>query len=106
MLHSPRPCDQIWPCGLLDTWNGVSFFHDDNVTSAADMEIHTDATPTSFAGIFGNHWFQGYFPLGLQLEDTSMALYELYPIVMACVLWGHLWACKKLLFHCDNLATV
>lgn len=91
---------------FLDTWNGVSFFHDDNVTSAADMEIHTDATPTSFAGIFGNHWFQGYFPLGLQLEDTSMALYELYPIVMACVLWGHLWACKKLLFHCDNLATV
>jgi hypothetical protein len=35
-----------------------------------------------------------------------MAFYELYPIVMACVLWGYNWSRKRILFNCDNLATV
>jgi hypothetical protein len=35
-----------------------------------------------------------------------MAFFELYPIVMACVLWGHLWTRKQILFNCDNLAAV
>lgn len=42
----------------------------------------------------------------LQGEAKSMAFYELYPIVMACVLWGQFWPRKRILFHCDNLATV
>ena len=25
---------------------------------------------------------------------------------MACVLWGHEWQRKRILFHCDNMATV
>lgn len=35
-----------------------------------------------------------------------MAFFELYPIVMACVLWGHNWNRKRILFHCDNMSTV
>ena len=57
-------------------------------------------------GFFKNKWFQGHFPQELLCKDTSMALFELYPIVMACVLWGHNWSRKRILFHCDNLATV
>lgn len=91
---------------FLKNWNGVSFFLDDQVTPAVDMELYTDATLTSFAGYFKNKWFQGFFPEELYAEKQSMALFELYPIVMACVLWGHLWSCKKILFHCDNMATV
>lgn len=56
--------------------------------------------------IFEGHWFQGFFPPEILQERTSMALFELYPIVMACVLWGHLWSRKRILFHCDNMATV
>ena len=29
---------------------------------------------------------------------------ELYAIVMACEVWGHLWTRMRILFHCDNLA--
>jgi hypothetical protein len=43
-------------------------------------------TLTSFGGIYVNQWFQGDFPCELSNEQTSMAFYELYPIVMACVL--------------------
>ena len=35
-----------------------------------------------------------------------MALFELYPIVVACFLWGSQWLKKRILFHCDNMATV
>jgi hypothetical protein len=35
-----------------------------------------------------------------------MAFLELYPIVVASLLWGSEWKCKKILFWCDNEATV
>lgn len=91
---------------FLSNWNGVSFFINDNITYACDLQLYTDATQTSFGGFYDNQWFQGDFPEELSNEQTSMAFYELYPIVMACMLWGHLWGRKRILFNCDNLATV
>ena len=40
------------------------------------------------------------------LQQRSIQWKELYPIALACHLWGHLWPRKKLLFHCDNQAVV
>jgi hypothetical protein len=48
----------------------------------------TDATATSFGGFFQGKWFQGNFPAEILGGNTSMAFFELFPIVMACVLWG------------------
>lgn len=91
---------------FLSHWNGISFFINDDITTAADIQLFTDATLTSFAGFYQNQWFQGDFSKELLSEQTSMAFFELYPIVMACVLWGHNWNRKRILFHCDNMATV
>lgn len=92
---------------FLREWNGTAFFLNDDVSKAADMHLYTDATDKSFGGLFNNRWFQGYFPAEVfKWEATSMAFYELFPIVMACVLWGHYWPRKRILFHCDNLGTV
>lgn len=35
-----------------------------------------------------------------------MAFLELYPIVVAAILWGNEWKRKKILFYCDNAAVV
>ena len=35
-----------------------------------------------------------------------MAFLELYPIVVAAMLWGSEWNGKQILFYCDNEATV
>ena len=91
---------------FLSGWNGVSFFLDEEYTQAADIRLFTDSTDTAFGGIYNNKWFQGYFPNDLYSEDTSMALFELYPIVMACSMWGYTWARKKILLNCDNESTV
>ena len=37
---------------------------------------------------------------------SSTALLEIYPIVAAAQLWGHLWSKKSILFYCDNSTTV
>ena len=93
---------------FLSQWNGVSFFLDENETYAEDFEFYTDATPVGFGGYFQGKWFYGNFDKDLvpQSCKASMALFELYPIVMAAVLWGDLWRRKRIVVHCDNSASV
>ena len=84
-------------------------FHDCYFTSSYDFELYTDAASTiGFGGYFQGKWFSSYWPVNLPTltDNSSMAFLELYPIVVAALLWGHLWPCKKILFWCDNEATV
>ena len=37
---------------------------------------------------------------------AAIAFLELYPIVVAAVLWGKQWSGEKILFYCHNIATV
>ena len=95
---------------FLTGWNRVSFFYDDEITIASDMELFTDAASNfGFGGYFQGKWFSNSWPSELpeSLDSTmSMAFRELYPIVVAAYLWGHLWCRKRILFHCDNEAVV
>ena len=36
----------------------------------------------------------------------SIAYKELFPIVIAAIIWGGLWGQRTVCFHCDNLAVV
>ena len=42
----------------------------------------------------------------LEKDALSIALQEFYPIVIAAILWSKFWSRKRILFHCDNKATV
>ncbi|XP_062566915.1 uncharacterized protein LOC134229226 [Saccostrea cucullata] len=95
---------------FLKQWNGHTFFLEENVTCASDISLYTDASSTiGYGGYYYGEWFQGKWPPEIQDlgDDTlSMALLELYPIVVAAVIWGHKWSGKRIKFWCDNLATV
>ena len=95
---------------FLSQWNGIALFLDDSITPAPDFDLYTDASSTlGYGGYFDGKWFQGEWPQQLtKLNNSaiSMALLELYPIVIAAMLWGHQWARKRICFHCDNQATV
>ena len=95
---------------LIARWNGVLFFLDNHITKAHDMSLFTDAAgSTGFGGIYQNYWFNGVWPTNLKMEtnpDISIAFQELYPVVVAAILWGQYWACKRILFYCDNQAVV
>ena len=70
--------------------------------------IYTQIKDKAYAGIYHKKWFQGKFPTKLIEGDEtiSMALLELYPIVVACVLSDKDWSRRRVLFNCDNMATV
>ena len=96
---------------FLEHWNGISLFLDESETLAADMDLFTDASGTiGFGGFFQGQWFSSAWPDDidslLDKDAISIAFQELYPIVIAAILWGHLWSRKRLLFHCDNKSTV
>lgn len=93
---------------VLMGWNGRSLFLDNRTTEAADIQLFTDATDKCFGGFYQNQWFQCVFPEDLTLENESlfMAVFELYPIVVAAVLWGSNWKGLRIVFNCDNEATV
>jgi hypothetical protein len=95
---------------FLEQWNGISFFNDIKRIPANSMQLYTDASSTlGFGGFFNGDWFCDRWPDDLpseQVKDISMALRELYPIVVAAILWGHNWSTKRILFSCDNLAAV
>ncbi|XP_076089881.1 uncharacterized protein LOC143061586 [Mytilus galloprovincialis] len=94
----------------LSTWNGINMFYESHLTSAADMHLFTDASSTiGFGGFYQGKWFCDTWPKDLPTisdKSLSIAFLELYPIVVSAVLWGKGWYKKRILFHCDNLASV
>lgn len=95
---------------FLSDWNGINLFYEKTLTQSADMMLYTDSSSTiGFGGYYQHRWFCDRWPANLpEISDTSlsMAFLELYPIVVAAILWGKEWTGKRILFYCDNLATV
>lgn len=93
---------------FLTTWNGISMFRHTELTLDHDFHLYTDAASTlGFGGLWENQWFAGEWPAEIaSLPTTSLALMELYPIVVAVYLWGHSWSRRRICFHCDNSSTV
>ena len=95
---------------LLSKFNGVSMFHDSNLTSNIDLEVYTDSSSSvGFGGFnkktgeyFADTWDNHPLPVG----SHSMSYMELYPIVVASLLWGREWERKNIAFMCDNEGTV
>ena len=97
--------DISWWLRFLPSWNGRAIIPDPNWTRSPDMELFTDASGSLGYGIFYmGHWIANPWPPLLQ--NRSIQWKGLYPIALACLLWGHQWTGKKLLFHCDNQAVV
>ncbi|XP_049902504.1 uncharacterized protein LOC126391655 [Epinephelus moara] len=92
--------------------NGISFFYDDFITHPADIQLYTDAAPSvGFGGYYGGRWFAAAWPsefesLDVESRSPSSALYELYPVIIATLIWGHEWSKKCITIHSDNTAVV
>lgn len=111
-VHLNKECkaDLYMWLSFLKNWNGINFFYEKTLTKAADMMLYTDASSLiGFGGYYQHKWFCDRWPDNLPCKSdfaASMAFLELYPIVVAAVLWGKEWCGKRILFYCDNLATV
>nr|XP_055023094.1 uncharacterized protein LOC129413423 [Misgurnus anguillicaudatus] len=97
---------------FLSSWNGISFFYNDYITHPEDIQMYTDAAPSiGFGGYYSGRWFASEWPpefsnLIQQSDFPSSALYEMYPVIIAAILWGHEWSRHSILIHSDNSAVV
>ena len=69
---------------FMSEWNGISFFYDENVTFAADMQLLTDASGVAYAGFCEGKWFAERCPGNmpkLGSREMPIAYYELVPII-------------------------
>ncbi|XP_063295365.1 serine/threonine-protein kinase N2-like [Pelobates fuscus] len=91
---------------FLSDWNGRNLFIPP-LTLESPL-LWTDAAgQTGFAAIFGNRWLRDAWPseaVGLPAFTKTSALFEIYPIVAAAKVWGHLWGGKAVKCYSDNTA--
>ena len=96
----------------LETWdtfltqfNGKAFFLDPKCLTSHTLHLYTDAAQSlGFGAVLQEQWFYGAWPDEWKLFDITFL--ELFPIVLALHLWGHLLANKRIVFHTDNMALV
>lgn len=110
MVSLDARCEHRFWSLLCNKWNGISFFYNEELESSLAIELYTDAAPSvGFRVFFNNQWFADVWPeklSSLPANTASTALMEMYPIVIACLLWCKHWSRKQILFYCDNEATV
>ncbi|XP_045172644.2 uncharacterized protein LOC123534449 [Mercenaria mercenaria] len=90
---------------FLEHFNGTSFFINEKHLSSDSLCLYTDASGSKgFGAIYKRDWFFGAFPESW--HKANITFLELYPIVIAVILWGHLWKNHTLVFNTDNEALV
>ena len=104
-LNKDCQLDLQWWNEFLPSWNGISFLDLPEWALVPDFELSTDTSSNLGCGAYyQGEWFSAAW-LASQ-KPLGMAYKELYPIIIACHLWGHRWSRKHVLFHCDNESVV
>ena len=69
------------------------------------MSLYTDAASlVGWGAYWCDRWIQAHW--SVSEENMNIAWKELFAITAAVNTWGHHWARKKVLFHCNNQAVV
>ena len=72
------------------------------------MTVTSDASGTWGCGAFQHQtpakWFQLQWPPSW--ASVSIAAKELFPVVASAAMWGGSWTKSRVVFQCDNMATV
>ena len=97
--------DLQWWLDFLPSWSGTSLILDSNWTLSSAMHLFTDASGSKGWGAYwADRWLQAEWSSEQAKHDITWK--ELYAVVCAVNTWGHNWARKKILFHCDNNTVV
>ena len=104
-LNTECQADLEWWVSFLGAWNGTSILRPLRAASP-EVELWSDALGSWGCGAYWcGLWFQdpwGHLPIATQ----GIAAKELFPIVVASVLWGHAWTGCTVCCYCDNKAVV
>ena len=96
----------MWQTFLVN-FNGRALIPDQFWCEDNDIQLYTDASGgVGCGGFLSGKWFQARWPAEVIASEKSIAWLEFFPIVIAVVLWGHLFRGKRILIRSDNEAVV
>lgn len=104
-LNKECRADLEWWRTFIVSWNGTSILRPLRVATP-DVHVWSDASGGWGCGaVLQGEWYQ--IPWGpLPISSVSIAPKELFPIVVAGVVWGQHWRGCTVCFHSDNEAVV
>ena len=96
---------------FLDHYNGITAMQDQNWQSNEQLEFYTDSAGgrgKGFGIYFQGEWAHAQWPIqwieeGLLSDITYL---ELFPVLVALMIWGDRLRNQRILFHIDNQAVV
>lgn len=88
---------------FIGSFNGKSCFLFRDWVS---LRLYSDAAGVhgGYAAVFGNKWLSGEWPP--EMKSLHITVKELFPIVLAMEIWGHILSNHKVLFLTDNRAVI
>ena len=95
---------RVW-LAFLSSFNGISFFRNEEWCNSTKLNLYTDASGSiGFGAIFGDSWCYGRWPASWL--NRNIAILEFFPIVFSLCLWGDKMRNHSILFFTDNNALV
>ncbi|CAG2231067.1 unnamed protein product [Mytilus edulis] len=96
---------------FLKNFNGLTLMPDRLWTSNEALEFYTDSAGGSTLGFgiyFKGRWAHGLWPRTWHKRGllSNITFLELFPVMVAIILWGSELRNKKVLFHIDNEGAV
>jgi hypothetical protein len=90
---------------FIKQYNGITMLRQERWISSPCLNLYSDSASTAgFAAVLGAKWAYGSWPDSW--NSFHISVLEMYPIILALELWGHLLVNKCIVFHCDNSAVV
>ena len=90
---------------FLDTYNGKSFFIDNDFLTGDYLQLFTDASGgKGYGAVCGPEWFFGEWPVAWR--TLNITVLELYPIFAAVEIWATSWENSSICFFTDNESLV
>lgn len=94
---------KMW-LSFIQHFNGITMMSPDIWFNSETIRLFSDAAKTKgYSIILENAWCANAWA---DSEDYHITVLELYPIVLAVLMWGNKLRDKNILFFCDNLAVV
>ncbi|XP_053556935.1 uncharacterized protein LOC128648362 [Bombina bombina] len=97
---------RVWEA-FLDEFNGIRIWEE--ARSVEELELFTDAAGSAgFGAYLQGRWSAGEWPADWKEKGwiKNMTLLELFPIIVAIELWGHVLENKRIICWSDNKAVV
>lgn len=97
--------DIHWWETFIEKYNGVSVIPD-MLWSEPDGVFSCDANLNGCGAYYQGRYFHRQFPDHIKNLELHINALELITLLVACKLWSSEWSGRKIVVHCDNMATV